>query len=190
MKEKDAAVQTKRSVTSEIAEEGNVDKIRDILFGSQMRDYERRFVRLEERLMKEAADLRTETGKRLDALENFIKEELESLSNRITGEQNSRSENLQRLNDGIRDVSQNFDRQVSQLTEQTTKKNSEMRQQLLDQSKNLNDEIQRRHNEVLSTLERESSEIRDDKTDRTMLAQLFQEVALRLTNDFKLPKSE
>ena len=29
---------------------GNVDKIRDILFGSQMRDYDRRFSTLEERL--------------------------------------------------------------------------------------------------------------------------------------------
>ena len=33
---------------------GSVDKIRDILFGAQMRDYDRRFTRLEERLLKEA----------------------------------------------------------------------------------------------------------------------------------------
>ncbi len=32
---------------------GNVDKIRDILFGSQMRDYETRFARLEESLLRE-----------------------------------------------------------------------------------------------------------------------------------------
>jgi len=35
---------------------GNVDKIRDILFGSQMRDYESRFARLEETLIKETLD--------------------------------------------------------------------------------------------------------------------------------------
>ena len=38
--------------------EGNVDKIRDILFGGQMREYERRFERLE-------ADFRFDPGKRL-----------------------------------------------------------------------------------------------------------------------------
>jgi hypothetical protein len=31
---------------------GNIDKIRDILFGSNMRDYEQRFARLEEALKK------------------------------------------------------------------------------------------------------------------------------------------
>ena len=35
---------------------GNVDKIRDILFGSQMRDYDSRFSRFEERLLKETID--------------------------------------------------------------------------------------------------------------------------------------
>ena len=36
----------------------NVDKIRDILFGAQMRDYDKRFARLEDRLMKDAEALR------------------------------------------------------------------------------------------------------------------------------------
>ncbi len=52
----------------------NLDKVRDILFGSQMRDNERRFGRLEERLAKEAGDLRDETRKRLDSLEVYAPE--------------------------------------------------------------------------------------------------------------------
>ena len=46
----------------------NVDKIRDILFGSQMRDYEKRFSRLEERLTKAQDTLREDLKKRFDAL--------------------------------------------------------------------------------------------------------------------------
>ena len=46
-------------------EEGaNVDKIRDILFGSQMRDYEKRFARLEENVSKAVETLREDTMKR------------------------------------------------------------------------------------------------------------------------------
>ena len=45
------------------ANEGNVDQIRDILFGGQMRDYERRFEELEERMKRE-----TERNRRLQAL--------------------------------------------------------------------------------------------------------------------------
>ena len=39
---------------------GNLDKVRDLIFGGQMRDYDRKFARLEERLAKETADLRDE----------------------------------------------------------------------------------------------------------------------------------
>ncbi len=37
---------------------GNVDRIRDILFGSQMRDYETRFSRLEETVARETTEIR------------------------------------------------------------------------------------------------------------------------------------
>ena len=60
------------STVAQVAEqhEGtNVEKIRDILFGSQMRDYEKRFQRLEERLTKDAEALREELKKRFDGLE-------------------------------------------------------------------------------------------------------------------------
>ena len=55
---------------------GNIDKIRDILFGSNMRDYEQRFSRLEEALKKESADLRDTTRRHLEALETFVHTEL------------------------------------------------------------------------------------------------------------------
>src|SRR5665213_1982579 len=51
---------------------GNVDKIRDILFGSQMRDYEARFARLEETLVKETVEIRETNRRRFDQLETYI----------------------------------------------------------------------------------------------------------------------
>ncbi len=46
------------SNNKENPEGANVDKIRDILFGSQMRDYEKRFVRLEDTVTKALETLR------------------------------------------------------------------------------------------------------------------------------------
>ena len=46
----------------------SIDKVRDILFGGQMRDYERRFIKLEERLLQETSELKDEVRKRLAAL--------------------------------------------------------------------------------------------------------------------------
>src|SRR6185295_6529950 len=72
-----------KAAGGDLAGGGNVDKIRDILFGTQMRDYEKRFVRLEERLLKESADLREDVKRRFDSLEIYVKKELESLTDRL-----------------------------------------------------------------------------------------------------------
>jgi DNA repair exonuclease SbcCD ATPase subunit len=169
---------------------GNIDKIRDILFGVQMRDYEKRFARLEERLMKESSDLRDETRKRFDSLEQYIKQEMEALVERVTAEQNTRSESFEQLSQGIKETTRAFEKRAAQMDEQTARGQRELRQQLLDQSKSLSDEIRQKHQEMLQTLEREATELRADKTDRAALAGLFTEVAMRLTNDFKIPGDE
>ena len=70
---------------------GNIDKIRDILFGSNMRDYELRFAHLEEALKKESADLRDSTRRHLESLESFVHKELAALEARLNTERDERS---------------------------------------------------------------------------------------------------
>ena len=74
-----------------LLESGNLDKIRDILFGVQARAYEQRFTRMEDQLASEIADLREEARKRSDSLENYIKEEVQSLGERLKSEQDDRN---------------------------------------------------------------------------------------------------
>lgn len=179
-----------RAETADLSGGGNIDKIRDILFGVQMRDYEKRFARLEERLIKEAADLRDETRKRFDALELYIKQEFEALTERVTVEQNTRGEAVETLSLGITDTARAFEKRTAQMDEQSSKSQRELRQQILDQSKSLNDEIRQKYEELTAALQREAAELRTDKTDRSALAALFTEVAMRLNNDFKIPGAE
>lgn len=182
--------ETKKNSPNEIAEDGNIDKIRDILFGSQSRDFERRFIKLEERINKEMNEMRDENRRKLDALEDFIKSEVKSLTDRLVNEQNTRVDADKELSNELKDLSHNFDKKVTSINEQAAKSESEIRQQILNQTKNLTDEIQKRHNDMNDSLEREASEIREDKADKTALAELFTELALRLTNDFKLPRTD
>jgi uncharacterized phage infection (PIP) family protein YhgE len=174
----------------EASASGNVDKIRDILFGTQMRDYEKRFARLEERLLKESLDLRAEVKRRFDALEGYIKKEVESLADRLKAEQSERAESAKEVSQELKNLTKNFDRKTTQLDEQLTKGQRDLRQQLLDQSKNLSAEIQQKYDELAGLLEREAAELNETKTDRSALAALFTEVALRLNNEFKIPGGE
>jgi chromosome segregation ATPase len=169
-----AAAEAQRETSS-----GNVDKIRDILFGSQMRDYEQRFVRLEESLRKESADLRESTRRRLDALESYVKKELESLQSRLRTEKDERTESAASI----------F-RKIAEFEDQTSQAQRELRTDLLQQSKELGDAIHTRNEELTTLLERRVQELRHAKTDRTALANLLTEVAMRLTDDFHVPGAE
>jgi DNA anti-recombination protein RmuC len=171
-------------------EGGNIDKIREILFGVQMRDNEKRFSRIEERLLKESAELREDTRKRFEALEAFVKNEFEALSDRLKSEHQSRDESVQSLARDLQETGKALERKLAQFDEQTTRSQRDLRQQILDQSRNLSDEIRQKYSELQSLLEREVSELGHTKTDRASLAALFTEVSLRLNNEFKIPGGE
>ena len=166
---------------------GNIDKVRDILFGGQMRDYERRFAKLEERLARDTAELKDEVKKRLTALTEFVKNEAETLAGRIKTEHDERTDATKELSRELREASKAVDKKTGQLDDQITRAQRELRQQLLDLNKQLTDEIGRKADEVLARLAQESRELRADKADRATIAALLQEVALRLTNELTLP---
>jgi hypothetical protein len=170
---------------------GNLEKIREILFGAQVHDFEKRFTRLEERLLKETSDSRAETKKRFDSMEAFIKKEIESLADRIKAEQGERSDAVKELSRELRDTARALEKKLAQQDEQATKGQRELRQQILDLSKALTDEIRNRIKETSTALMREIQELRVEKTDRSALAGVFTEAAMRLSNELnKQPGKE
>lgn len=168
-------------------ESGNVDRIRNILFGSQMRDYDGRFNKLEERLVREATELRGDLHKRLEALEAFIKGEVESMAQRMKSEHTERCQAIERAGRELAETARSLELKISNLDEQASKDIRDLRQQLLEQSKALSAEIKDRHEQMKSGLESEAQKIRHAMTGREALADMFSEVALRLRDEFRMP---
>ncbi|MCV3213821.1 hypothetical protein OGM63_09910 [Plectonema radiosum NIES-515] len=169
-----------KSQFNNLSEINSLDKVRDILVGNQMRDVERKFARLEERLLKECTNLRDETKKRLDSLESYFKTEIESLAKQVNNEQAERGKALKTLAEQHQNMTVSLENKLAQFDEKTTNNQREMREQILNQSKNLHDDIRQKYEEILAALERDTQELRQDKTDRSALAQLFTELAIRL----------
>ena len=61
----------------------SVDKIRDLLFGNQMQDYDRRFANLEERFLQRFRDIESETARNLGAFESNAKKQVDSLATQL-----------------------------------------------------------------------------------------------------------
>ena len=170
-----------------IDEAGKVDRIRDILFGSQMRDYDGRFRRLDERLAREAAEARSEVQKRIEGLENFLKSEVQSLTHRLNSEQSERGNAIDRLAHDLAETARHLEGKIKNLDEQSAHEMHELREQLLEQSKALTAEIKDKHDQMKAGLEQEAGQIRNAMTGRESLAEMLSEVALRLKNEFRVP---
>jgi hypothetical protein len=166
---------------------GNIDKVRDILFGGQMREYERRFVRLEERLLQETAELRDDVRKRVAALEQFAREEAASLAERLKGERDDRTDADKELARETRETTKAIEKKLSQIDDQIGRVQRELRQQMLELQQRLTDDLKQRIDDVLARLAQEASDLRTDKADRATLASLFTEMAMRLNNELSIP---
>lgn len=181
---------TDRADGGEPAGTGNLEKVRDILFGTQMREVDRRFARLEERIIKENRDLRDDVKRRLDALEGHTNRETETLAGQIRQERTERLEGDVRFVRELTDTVAAFERRSAAIEELQAKGQREIRQQMLEQQQRLGDDLREKVEEVLAALARETHELRTDKTDRRALASLLKEMAMRLTDEFTLPADE
>lgn len=170
------------AAAQEEAGAANLDKVRDILFGGQMRDLDRRFARVEERLVKETSALEEDVRKRLSTLEGFARSETEALAERIKGEYDARSEAHADLLRQMQERYAEFEKKTGLINDQLARAQRELRQQILETHQRLADEIREKVDAVLARLRQESDDLRTDKADRTTLAALFTEMALRLTH--------
>jgi len=69
----------------------SMDQVRELLLGTQMKDVENRFQRLEERFQHDLSDLRDSVKNRIESLESFMKSESASFLHRLREEQEERS---------------------------------------------------------------------------------------------------
>jgi hypothetical protein len=168
-------------------ESGNVDRIRDILFGNQMRDYDTRFQRLNERVSLETGEIRADVHRQLQAFETFLKSELESMMNRLRGEHAERAQAMEQLAQQMAETARGLELKIGNLDNQTAQDVRDLRERLLYQSKALSDEFKEKHDQLKSRLEEESGQIRDAMTGRESLAEMLSELALRLKREFRVP---
>lgn len=160
----------------------SLDKVRDILFGGQMRDLDRRFAKVEDRLAKETSALEEDLRKRLATLEGFARSETEALAQRIKDEYDARSEANSDLLRQMQDRYAEFEKKTGLINDQLARAQRELRQQILETHQRLADEIREKVDAVLARLRQEAEDLRTDKADRTTLAALFTEMAMRLTH--------
>ncbi len=160
-----ATKKTEKNI-NDLPQEDNIDKIRDILFGVQVRDFEQKFAKMEANVSKEFAKSQEETSKKLDSLEDMIKKEIGALAERLYVEQDSRNEAVKGLTEELKITSKTFEKEVSKINVQASDNDKTLRENIAAQSKSMTDEFRDKQNELLSSLEEKTKELQLNKVDR------------------------
>src|SRR5882757_3912891 len=165
-----------------------VDKIRDLLFGNQMQDYDRRFSKLEERFLQRFKDVEAETARNLSAFESHAKKQVESLASQLRDEKDLRADADKEIERTVREHNQALEKRLRTMSDQLGQLERDFADRLSQEAQSLREEIKRRNEDTQHTIEKMFAELSNVKTDRNLLAGLFVEVAKCLNQEVG-PKS-
>lgn len=160
----------------------NIEQIRHLLFGPQVKALENKIVKLDEKTSEALDGIRDDLNSRLDTLESFLKSELESLVKGLDSERKERGDNDEQMSREMRDCCAAQTKKDEQLEKSLETTARDLREFVLGQSKALGDEISRKHQQASDELKRTAETLRDEHVDRSVLASLFTETALRLSD--------
>lgn len=170
---------------------GNIDQIRDILFGAQIKEYSNRVQSLEsaikelrEETDKRFATLKSDTDKSIERAQQIISTEFRSAIEDLTKELKSisvreeeeRTETQQQLERLSKRLSSN----VATLDEAIDKQTRSLREDLLSSHKRLQGDIAEARNQFFEELEKRVSALAASKIAKEDMAALFFELVLKL----------
>ena len=158
----------------------NVDQIRDLIFGNQIKDFELQFNKLndtvkivEEKMTKafneSHAKLQKETERSLEVLEKKI-------DNLSSATQRERT----KLKELIDSTDENLHEQLTNQKDEFTTKLKVMKENVSDDNQKMSENMTAMRNEIQATLEKGLAGLSDEKLSRDSMAQMLLDVAMKI----------
>ena len=176
-------------------EKNDLNKVRDILVGGQVKDIEKKFFGLEKKLTQDCNQLIEETKQTVISLENNIKKEIEELKNQLsskvtegikafasrfdkeTNQKNSSIEMLKTKFDNIDDI---INKKISSLRQKEKQTINEIKDMILNQSKSFSNDLNQKFQEFSSSLINQNQAMIQQKADKKDIMSLFTDMAEKL----------
>lgn len=171
------------SADVDLDEQGNVDKIRDILFGNQMREFDRKFAQLEDRIASDLATMRQENTQRIESLQSFVESEVDILSNKIASEEKIRIEQLDELDADLKKSVKQIEQKLAELSKSLEKSSRDTNQKMLKQSQDHSAELSKQIEQSRKRMDGYREELTVGKVDRIALAEMLNGLAMQLNQN-------
>jgi len=167
---------------------GNIDLIRDIIFGSKLKEYDSRIERLESKfslLEQEMRDrteqIKTDCLTELRASVDSVEEKIKSLS--FTSQKDN-ADIRQLIDHSYKSFSSSLESLDKTIVSQTTS----IRKELSETREKLQEDTQSLQSQIIEELERRFSMLKDAKVSRNDMADILFELGLRIKKAEFAPK--
>ncbi len=165
---------------NDLSQLGNVDQIREILFGSQSREMKEKFDKLEASIKSLHDEMRKKIEQTQKDFNLRLESELETLSrkmkNIVTQQQNEFSD----VRDSALKQEKRLQSAIDIMEEELNAKREQLQKQYLESNSALRSEMDALKDEVLKTLNNKMSEMNGVKLSRDDAAEILMEAAMAM----------
>lgn len=162
-------------------------KIRDILFGQHMAEYERRFAQLEVRLARELEEVRQEAGNRSESLQRRVSQDVANLGRQLDNERKERFKEVSQLGDHHRAVRQEFEVAIDKTARDAEAAVVHLRHALQEETARQRRALEERADAIERRLDSVAASLGKEKVDRSSLQVLFEQLSVHFGSDAPRP---
>jgi exonuclease VII large subunit len=167
---------------------GNIDQIRDIIFGAQLREYDNRFDKIDSDLSMMQQDMQTRTEQIKTVLSGEMRAAIDSFEKKIKSITLNTQEESADLRQQIDRVNRKFSSSIEALDEAIDNQTSSLREEVSQTRERLSEETRTLKTQVFEELDRRFSMLRDVKVSRDDMAEILFELGMRLKGTEFVPE--
>jgi DNA anti-recombination protein RmuC len=167
---------------------GNIDQIRDIIFGAQLRDYNNRLDKLEYDLSLLQQDVRDNLEQVKASFSTELKKAMEPLEKKLKSFNSAAQEESADLRQQVDRVSKKVSGSIEALDEAIDTQTKAIRDELTQTKTKLQDDTAALRDLVLEELDRRFSQLRETKVSKDDIAETLFELGMRLKGTEFIPK--
>ncbi|MFT6032143.1 MAG: paraquat-inducible protein B [Arenicella sp.] len=159
---------------------GDIEKVRDILFGKYVTDFEHRFAELEARLEADVDQLKDKLIEKMGSMDTGINQSLARVDTQILEEKSARDAELSRLQNTLREAESALQQAIASMEDQANQDLVVVRASLDQSHQDLQDRAHATQTELMAQIEQQREDLQNDKVGRQALALMLDEVAIKL----------
>jgi len=165
---------------NEIGQLGNVDQIREILFGSQTRELNKRFEKIENDAKRAQEDILNRIEQNQKDFNSRLNNEVEVLSKKIKNIITQQQEELSDIRESEVKQEKRLQTSMDMLSEELQEKNNQLYKDQIENRDSLKRDINLLRNEIFDIVDARLAELGETKLSRDDAAEIMMETAMRL----------